>query len=68
MNKYYLFFIVILIMSFFLKYNNRPMLQHYSKATILQTSRAGDNLKDKGTFNLAEPGRSHLYPYPPPYE
>ena len=57
MKRYYLSLAVILALTFFSSCSNKPMMQNYSKATILQTSRAGDNLKNMGTFELSAAGQ-----------
>jgi hypothetical protein len=41
------------ILLFLLTNSIRSQMIDYSKATIVQTSKAGDKLADKGTFDLS---------------
>jgi glucosylceramidase len=58
MNKIQLFLSAILTILFFSACSDKSMMQNHSQATVIQTSRAGDNLKNIGTFDLVEKGHS----------
>jgi glucosylceramidase len=45
---------ICVVLLIFLTNCKSGQMSEYSKATIVQTSKAGDKLADKGTFNLSE--------------